>query len=315
MGDRMDERLELYKYRRRPWLAGILSLLLPGLGHVYCGKIVKGLIFTFVTEWVIPILFWLCIFVSAELSEFVVFLVLTAAWIIVSIAVRFLVAIISYRIAKRTPIDYKPKDYNCWLVYIVLLLIMNASYDFPPEYVEKFRMNSHSMYPTLIPKDTVLVNEQAYENNVPERGDLVAFRSPNDKNVIYLHRIIGIGSDSIEYKNRRYYVNEQELELIEGPPGEYIADDDMEVKGQVYYEKNGEVRYKVFLSESEPGPPDMDKITISENHFFVAGDERTHALDSRFYGPIPLNDIVGRVECIFYPSDKDWSRFGKLNKN
>jgi len=313
----LDERLELYKYRRRPWLAGILSLLLPGLGHIYCGKIVKGLIFTFVTEWAIPILLGLCILVSAELSKFMVFLALTVAWIIVSIAARFVAAIISFRLAKRIPMEYKPKDYNCWPVYILLLLFMNAPYSSPSEYeyVEKFRMNSHSMYPTLIPKDTVLVNERAYENNVPQRGDLVAFRGPNDKNVIYLHRIIGIGSDSIEYKNRRYYVNEQELELIEGPPCEYIDKYDIEIKGHVYYEKNGEVRYKIFLSETEPGPPDTDKITIPENHFFVAGDERTHAFDSRFHGPIPLNDIVGRVECIFYPSDKNWSRFGKLNKN
>jgi signal peptidase I len=153
------------------------------------------------------------------------------------------------------------------LLSLVLFLAINAV-------SERIRVESISMQPTLYPGDYVIVNKLAYRfNHRPDRGDVIVFRYPPDPEAIpYIKRIIGLPGDQI-----------------------HIADGKVHVNGQLVVEP--------YLVVSTNRGGDW---TVPDGQLFVMGDNRNNSSDSRSWGFVPLENIIGRAELIYLPP-QHWS--------
>jgi signal peptidase I len=153
------------------------------------------------------------------------------------------------------------------LLSLVLFLAINAI-------SERIRVESVSMQPTLYPGDYVIVNKLAYRfNHKPDRGDVIVFRPPpNPEAIPYIKRIIGLPGDKIHVADGKVYVNDQ---LVVEP---YLV-----------------------VSTNRGGD-----WTVPDGQLFVMGDNRNNSSDSRSWGFVPFENIIGRAELIYLPP-QHWS--------
>ncbi len=303
--------------RRRPLTAIVLSLIMPGLGHVYCGRIVKGIILAFLANIFIPVIFSTLSVSHSGFRIIVIIMVLFA-----SLVVELFAIIDSWYTARHTPDSYTLKDYNKWYIYVLLVLMSTGSstqiaFNFRANYLEAFRVPLASNYPTIVPNDRFLANKLAYKTSDPQRGDLVVFINPENRQQNYIKRVVAVAGDTVEIKNGELYVNDEKLQRqmlaqstldnirikVKGKP----------LEGDVFYEINCDAKYKVFLAKPphDKATTNFAKMTVPKHHCFVLGDNRSLSRDSRHFGPIPLSTIKGRADYLYWPA-KDWSRFGRL---
>jgi signal peptidase I len=305
--------------KRWPWVAVTLSVIMTGLGHIYCGRIVKGLVLTFISCILIPFIF----FGAFSLSHSTIRIAVIIAALLASSVIWLFAVIDSGYIAERIKENYMLKDYNRWYVYVILILMgtggsTQIAFNVRTFYLEAFRVPVASNYPTIIPNDRILANKIAYKNNDPKKGDLIVFINPQDRHQNHIKRIVAAAGETVEIKNGDVYVNGQKLTRQKLPQSTLddirIQVEQKPLEGDVYEETNGDAKYKIFLADHEP-PGDFAKITVPNHHCFVLGDTRNLPKDllkdSRHFGPIPLTTIKGRADYLYFPA-KDWSRFGKL---
>lgn len=139
---------------------------------------------------------------------------------------------------------------------------------------ERIRVESISMEPNLTPGDFVVVNKLAYRfSNSPTYGDIIVFRNPlNPDEIPYIKRVIGVPGDQIHISGGNVYVNGK---LLDEP----------------------------FIKELTGRGGDW---TVPENSIFVMGDNRNNSSDSRAWGYVPIENIIGRAELIYWPPE-DWN--------
>jgi signal peptidase I len=320
----MDEQALNFKHRRKPLLAAFLSFISIGLGYVYCGRIVRGLVTAFICAIFLPHIYYGIIagFSQVNLGMIKAILVLSLISIIIWIAV----IIDSFLIAKKSNPVYELKEYNRWYVYLIFYFLIissarNLTSDMKANLIEAFRESTFSMYPAIEHHDCFLVNKKAYKKIDPQRGDIIVFVYPEDRHVDYVKRVVAVAGDTVEMKNNQLIVNGEQLEKVQLYTATYADKDannnDVNVDGTIFVEKNHEAKYEIFLMDtygsvkSKKWRPDFPETKIPKNHCFVLGDNRNLSRDSRDYGSIPLSTVKGRAEYLYWPS-KDWSRFGPL---
>ncbi|HDL00639.1 MAG TPA: signal peptidase I, partial [candidate division Zixibacteria bacterium] len=210
--------VEVGKIRRKPLTAIVLSLIMPGLGHIYCGRIVKGIILAFLSSIFIPVIFGA---LSVSHSSVRIAVIITALF--ASIVIWLIAVIDSWYTAKHTTDSYILKDYNKWYVYIILILMSTGNstqiaFNVRSTLVEAFRVPVASNYPTIVPGDRILANKLAYKNSDPQRGDLIVFLNPENRRINFLKRVVAIAGDTVEIKDGELYVNDQKLPRRKLPP-------------------------------------------------------------------------------------------------
>lgn len=153
--------------------------------------------------------------------------------------------------------------------------------------VQPFKIPSSSMYPTFIPGDRIFVNKFIYgamipftgirlpELREPQIGDIVVFLSPVEKKKYLVKRYIAGGGDTVEIREGELFVN-----------GEPVSSP--KVKRFFYYNRG------------DYGPEGM-VVNIPEDSFYVLGDNSANSMDSRYWGFIPRNKLVGRAFVIHWP--------------
>jgi signal peptidase I len=147
------------------------------------------------------------------------------------------------------------------LLSIALFLAINAV-------SERIRVESISMQPNLYAGDFVIVNKLAYFLGSPQRGDVVVFRyPPNPEQIPYIKRVIGLPGDQIHIANGKVYIN-----------GELLVEPYLEVPTN----RGG-------------------NWTVPQEAIFVMGDNRNNSSDSRSWGMVPRENIIGRAELIYWP--------------
>lgn len=154
--------------------------------------------------------------------------------------------------------------------------------------VKPYRIPSPSMVDTLLPGDRVLVDRISYRFKEVERGDIVVFRYPENRDVAFIKRVVGLPGDRLQAREGRLYVN--------GVPQDepYV------------HETNG-----VTDPTTPAGPVDgttmlhpwslAEEYTVPSNCYFVMGDNRTNSDDSRVWGPVPAEDVIGSAFFIYWP--------------
>jgi len=191
--------------------------------------------------------------------------------------------------------------------------------------VEPFRIPSGSMMPTLLVGDFILVNKYAYgirlpvlntkvaELGSPQRGDVVVFRFPKDPSIDYIKRVVGVPGDRVEYRNKTLYINGEQVAQI--PAGSYIGNGSgLSMSGaDVRREALGEVEHDILVVPNMRGVP--ADVVVPDDHYFVMGDNRDNSNDSRYWGFVPDENLVGKAFMIWMNWDSAaggvaWNRIG-----
>lgn len=203
---------------------------------------------------------------------------------------------------------------------ILLLVLVIRSF-----IAEPFRIPSESMLPTLHDGDFILVNKFSYgirlpvintkilNTGTPKRGDVMVFRYPEQPEIDYIKRVIGLPGDKIGYFNKTLYINGQEIkqELVDKPADLIgIIAPRVELKQELLTTDTHDILLDPQRQSSE------GEITVPEGHFFVMGDNRDNSNDSRVWGTVPEENLVGKAFFIWMSWDWDqgglvWSRVGR----
>ena len=187
-------------------------------------------------------------------------------------------------------------------------------------FIEPYKIPSGSMIPTLMIGDFILVDKNIYgykipltnitlfENENPQRGDVVVFKDPEDQSINYIKRVIVLPGDKILYKNKRLYINDSEYPLIKV---EHSFDPIEIADGHVFIENNLQKEYMIL---NQSNPPFNFEYYVPNGTYFVLGDNRDNSNDSRFWGPVPEENLVGKAFYIwmFWNSDSYYSFFDRV---
>jgi signal peptidase I len=294
--------------KRNPFLAVILSIAATGLGHVYCGNLTKGLGLFFISFVFAPVIVTGIQSMSSPLS-----LVLAILSVLFLVGVFVYAAVDAYFLAKRTPSPYPLKEFNRWYIYLMLIVVSvsyptSVSNSIRDHIIQAFKIPSTSMAPSILKGDHVLLNKSIYTLQSPKRGDVVVFVNPNDRRKHWIKRIVALPNDTVEIRNNILLINDVPLTRKPSSKAEPT-----EIKGRVVpsemEEMNGGARYRIMPNHK--GGAGFPRTKIPNGHCFVLGDNRGNSVDSRHFGPVPLRDVMGRVDFIYLPA-KTWSRFGAL---
>src|SRR4051812_21301707 len=195
---------------RSPLIAVILSLAATGLGQIYCGRIVRGLVM-----FLGSLLFAPAIVVAALLPTATIVLVGLILALLSVLGVYVFAVVDAFRLARRSRDLFQSMDYNHPLVYVLFILVgltysAGGLYFIRSNVFEAFAIPSANEEPTLLPGDRFLVNKTTYQRRFLRRGDEVVFRVPSE-GVKWVRRVIALPGDTVEVKDNEVFVNGQQL--------------------------------------------------------------------------------------------------------
>jgi signal peptidase I len=180
------------------------------------------------------------------------------------------------------------------IVIVIIVLLIRAFV------AQAYNIPSGSMKPTLLVGDFILVNKLVYRFSEPQRGDIVVFKYPIDPNIDFIKRIIALPGEEVEVRNNQVFINGKPLPLIEVERGE-----DNGKRTVIYEEVLPEgIKHKVQFYEDFPfSKRDFGPVVVPPNHYFVMGDNRDNSEDSRYWGFLPRENIVGKAFVIYFSGD------------
>jgi len=172
--------------------------------------------------------------------------------------------------------------------------------------IQAFKIPSGSMKPTLQIGDHILVTKFIYGVKIPiirktlvsigepKRGDMVVFIYPEDRSKDFVKRVIGIGGDNIEIRNKKIYLN-----------------------GLPYNDNYGVYTDDMIIPGAAQPRDNFGPVTVPPGSIFVMGDNRDQSYDSRFWGFVDLRDVLGKAFIIYWSWNNDehnvrWRRLGNL---
>ena len=291
---------------REPWLAVVLSLLAPGLGQLYGGRLVEGLALFLASLLFVPL-----VVVAAQLGPSTPVLIGLIAAGVALLGVYACAAAGAYRTARRQREHYEPREYNRPALYVLFALVgivyaVGGAW-FVPHVFEAFYLPTGSMSPNFISGDHVLVNRLEYQHRLPGRGDVIVFRVPGKPGQNWIKRVMGLPGDTVEVHDNDVFINGKKLER-DRVPADVLP---VPLDGEVFEESNAGRRYRILIGKEKS--PDQPKTTVPAGSCFVLGDHRDLSEDSRAFGPVPLGDILGGVQYVYYPAGT-WERFGAVRQ-
>jgi signal peptidase I len=258
-----------------------------------------------------------------------------AAFLLLLLVVTGIVWLLDkYFLRKRRGKDAK---FPWWVEYsisffpVILVVFLLRSF-----LVEPFKIPSSSMVPTLLVGDFILVNKFTYgirlpvinrkvvELGRPKRGDVMVFRYPEDTSLDYIKRVVGLPGDRIEYRDKRVWVNGAAVPVRQ--VDDYLSRERMQFSRR-FVETLGGVDHEILLEDDAPaGQMPSRPFPYSENcaynttgltctvppgHYFMMGDNRDNSSDSRVWGFVPDENIVGRAFFIWLNLN-ELGRFGSF---
>ena len=196
--------------------------------------------------------------------------------------------------------------------------------------VEPFRIPSGSMLPSLFIGDFILVSKSSYgiklpvlkrqiaPVGLPDRGDVMVFRFPKDPKTNFIKRVIGTPGDIVSYHNKRLSINGNSLPLEEVELVNWQTED-QDGRVQTFLESVNEESHTIMIDSQRSSG--SIRVKVPEGHYFVMGDNRDHSNDSRYWGFVPEEFIVGKAFFIWFSWDSggdgvlgkiNWSRIGSV---
>ncbi|MGQ0708373.1 MAG: signal peptidase I [Rhodoferax sp.] len=218
-------------------------------------------------------------------------------------------------------------DWTAGLFPVIVVVFLLRSFLFEP-----FKIPSGSMIPTLLVGDLILVNKFTYgvrlpvlntkitEGTPPQRGDVMVFRYPPRPSQDYIKRVVGVPGDTVSYVNKRLSINGEPVATQAVP--EYFDEDLMRHFPQ-FEERLGQKVHRLLNDDTRPAFVDgvgnfpsrdacsytIEGVTckVPPGHYFMMGDNRDNSLDSRYWGFVPEQNIVGKAFLV-------WMNFTSLRR-
>ena len=275
---------------RKPWIAGLLSFIADGLGHIYSGSAKRGI-------WIITIVAFL--FLPITLFIFTLSLEWAIGFgLLALLSIKTFIIIDSTRIARNKTSEYLLKPYNKIWVYFFYAFIISMTLEYYPGkhlIAQAFKIPTSSMSPTIQIGDHIMSNRWTYRFNSPERGDVVIFKFPKDEKKMFIKRIIGMPGEALEIKNKQIFINGLPLNKSYGKLS------------------------PVFSENTDSKKFNFGPVTISDKAYFVMGDNWANSHDSRHWGFLKDSKILGKAVSLYWSWDSKlgkvrWNRVGKLVK-
>lgn len=232
--------------------------------------------------------------------------------------------------------ELKPDQQLPWLVDtaqqifpVIAFVLVLRSFLYEP-----FQIPSGSMMPTLLVGDFILVEKFSYglrdpvlrkkffATGEPKRGDVFVFKYPRDPNLDYIKRVIGLPGDTIIYRNKQLQIKPA-CSVATDCPSVQTIDLKLDSVGDEFQnfeplekltEQLGDVSHQIYRTTSninqtshyyqQPGTQ-VDEWIVPEGHYFAMGDNRDNSLDSRFWGFVPEENLVGKAVAIWISFEFD----------
>jgi signal peptidase I len=269
-------------WKPNKWRAALLAFLAPPLGMLYVNRAKLAGVY-FVASLAIGLTqFWLV--ATGSNSTSLLFLLL----IVVAVAHAYLIA------ARAACISSRPW-FSRWyglltaVIFFAVIVLLFRAFLFEP-----FHLPTQAMFPSIPKGSYVVVRKYGYGNyasygirllraevSAPlTRGDALVFEYPQNRRISYIKRLIGLPGDHIVYTNKLLYVNDKPLPTT--PLGAY---GELEIAREASYK----------IANDHGAPANDFNVTIEPGHLFFLGDNRDNSRDSRFWGQVPFDHIVGKV--------------------
>lgn len=168
--------------------------------------------------------------------------------------------------------------YAIWEIIEVALVAIVSVLIIRNFLVQPFLVNGASMEPNFHNNDYLLVDEISYRFREPQRGEVIVFKYPGNKKYYYIKRIIGLPGEEIQVKNGKIVIFNQK-----NPEGFEL--------------KENYLPFKIITGGKD------EKVKISDNNYFVMGDNRQFSFDSRNWGALDKSEIIGLVRLRLWPID------------
>lgn len=199
-----------------------------------------------------------------------------------------------------------------WIIFLVLA--------FRSVFFEPFKIPSGSMIPTLMIGDFILVNKMAYGVKVPfsdwftdpvyitgpdqpKRGDVIVFKYPNDPDINYIKRVVGLPGDTIQVVDKVLYVNDEPIKMEEFDGTKILEDMDEKFQNlnfKFFKTQTGEHTHITQVHEDNMFTAHYPRTKVPEGHYFVMGDNRDFSADSRSWGFVPFANIKGKALLVWF---------------
>ncbi len=288
-----DETLVKKNDLRKPFVAFLLSVFFTGLGQMYNGQFRKGIIFF--------LLSYIILFVSGICNLLISFNGFVVIFILFSILKLYNI-IDAVLVARNLKVFTRTK-FNTWYFYLlfsIIALIINSVFSTQKILkLQTFIFTTSSGYPTTLIGDRIVSNLNFDKLIKVNYGDMLAFYSPNYE--VWTFRVVGLPGDKIEIKNRELIINGLKLKTTfekEAIDGEYEVSQFLEELPNGF--KHSIFRYNGMYDSSYENVPE---VILPTDYYFLLGDNRDNAYDSRYIGPVNKRDIFAQVMYVFWSSD------------
>ena len=278
-------------HARNAPLAALLALVCPGLGHFYCGATGASLLWSLAPHVGLLAMLLAGVFNAPNLHLWL------AAGLLVWLALRLAQVGVVWKRARGLG-QYTLKPTNNAALYVAFFLgtsIFNSliSVPFRDHVLEPFKVPSSSMEPSLTAGDQFFVVKLGPYSQV-RRGDVVVFHRPSSDPLV--KRVVALGGDTIETRDRVLVLNGAEQPLTACAAPQLDVEETM-------FDCFVEGAHRVLHPTNGPTATTLAPTEVPKGRLFVMGDSREKSVDSREFGPIVSEDVIGRVAVV-------WISFG-----
>ena len=242
----------------------------------------------------------------------------------ITIVFALICSIHAFLLAKNYSDEIRSWYAKWWVVLLMFLSMLIIIVSIRAFLIEPFAIPSSAMSPTLKSGDHVIVEKFGFGNyrtngiqlyrsvpsKLPQRGEIIVFQFPGDPDIDYVKRVVGVPGDSIIYRNKSIFIKEScdsgktdcpEHRIVEKNK---VMSSNSQQEISIFNESLGKNSYKVTLNKmrtansshyySQPSTQ-QDEWIVPEGHYFVLGDNRDNSEDSRYWGFVPSENVIGRI--------------------
>lgn len=303
---------------RRPWLAGLMAAFTSGFGHLYVGR------------WRAAASIPIVVFGGSALAIILTLLAggssLTALIVggLVWVGLHLLQVVGAVRIAQRAPVDFTPRRFNRGAVYVLWFLLVQATASLPAMAVranvlELFKIPSDSMQPTLQPGDYLAIPKIGpYARTPLQVGDVAVFAYPPDPSVNYVKRIAGLPGDAVRVAHNRLEIEGKVHSARCNQPTATVTDRfGRDEAADCWLESRSDgVSWPIVVARARARSPGADygPTLVGPGEALMFGDFRTDSSDSRIWGAVQIDRLLGRPDVIVFSVGRRdglrWDRIG-----
>jgi signal peptidase I len=291
---------------RNGLVAFLLSIVTPGLGQIYNGQLLKGILG--LGGLLGLLLLSTAIGLTHTFSGLVIHSILLLSAYMLLLGDGIFTAVRQVTANQRPTHTWRSYVLGVLLLFVTIFVLSDNVPDRIPG-VRAYKMTADSMSPTLTSEDRIVADMRYYRSHALQRGDLIVFKFPYQGKPVYIKRVIGVPADRVKIVDQEVYVNGARMSepyIVRDPSA--LSDsfgDNFPPRSPEYLEASMQPEWAAeifhYIHDGE--------ITLPPDKYFTMGDNREHSWDSRYWGPIDRNKILGKALYIYWSKDK--SRIGQ----